>query len=138
MTDLSGAMPPAVGAAHEDRTVPAVVYALYALQALAWGVPALIGLIIASVNLSHAGPKMRTHYVLQVRTAWMAVAWGLLGTMLMIVGGVLSIILIGIPIVQLGFAVLSLIYLWVVARCVAGAIYLSQDQAYPRPRTWLI
>jgi uncharacterized membrane protein len=138
MTNLSGAVPPTIGAAREDRTLAAVVYALYAFQALAWGLPALIGLAVAYVNLSSAGPKMRTHYVFQVRTAWMAIAWGLLGTALMIVGGALSIILIGIPILQLGFAILSLIYVWVIARCIAGAIQLSQDQAYPRPKTWLI
>ncbi|QUD87276.1 hypothetical protein [Phenylobacterium montanum] len=138
MTNATGAVPPTVGAAHEDRTLPAVVYALYAFQAVAWGVPALIGLLIAYVGLQTAGPKMRTHFVFQVRTAWMAVAWGLLGTVLMIVGGVLSIVLIGIPVVQLGFAILSLIYVWVIARCIAGAIHLAQDLAYPRPRSWLV
>ena len=49
-----------------------------------------------------------------------------------------TFVLIGIPIVQLGFAIVSLICVWAFARTVAGAIYLSQDQAYPRPRTWLI
>lgn len=138
MTNLTGAVPPTVDAAHEDRTLPAVVYALYAFQALAWGIPALIGLLIAYVSMSSAGPKMRSHFVFQVRTAWMAVAWGLLGAALMVVGGVLSVVLIGIPIIQLGFAIISLIYVWVIARCIAGAIHLSQDQAYPRPRSWLV
>ena len=138
MTDLSGTMPPMVGASHEDRTLPAVVYGLFAFQALAFGLPALLGLIIAYVNLGSAGPRMRSHYVFQVRTVWIGLAWAMIGGGLMVVGGILSVILIGIPILQLGFAVLSLICLWALARCIAGAICLSQDQAYPRPRTWLI
>ncbi len=137
MTDLSGSLPPTADAAHEDRTLPAVVYGLYFLG-LAYGVTALIGLIVAYANLGAAGPKMRSHYVFQIRTVWMGLAWALLGGALIVIGGVLSIILIGIPIIQLGFAIISLICVWVLARCIAGAIYLSQDQAYPRPRSWLI
>lgn len=139
MTDLSGtgAVPPTVGVAHEDRTIPAVVYALYFLG-LAYGVTALIGAAIAWANLNSAGPKMRTHYVYQIRTLWMGAAWALLGGALILIGFPLSFILIGIPIVQLGFAIVSLICVWAFARCVAGAIYLSQDQAHPRPRTWLV
>ena len=137
MTDLSGAVPPTVGAAHEDRTVPAVVYVLYFLG-LAYGVTILVGLIVASANQGAAGPRMRTHYQFQIRTVWMALAWAFLGGMLILIGFPLSFILIGVPIVQLGFAIISLICVWAFARTVAGAIYLSQDQAYPRPGTWLI
>ncbi|HEY2659083.1 MAG TPA: hypothetical protein VGI79_05130 [Caulobacteraceae bacterium] len=137
MTDLSGTIPPTVGAAHEDRTLPAVVYGLYFLG-LAYGVTALIGLIVAYANLGSAGPKMRSHYVFQVRTVWTGLAWALIGGALIVIGGILSIILIGVPIIKLGFLVLSLICLWALARCIAGAIYLSQDQAYPRPRSWLL
>jgi len=138
MTDLSGTMPPTVGASHEDRALPAVVYGLFAFQAFSFGASALIGLIIAYVSLGSAGPRMRSHYLFQIRTVWIGLAWALIGGGLMVVGAILSVILIGIPILQLGFAVLSLICLWALARCIAGAIYLSQDQAYPRPRTWLI
>ena len=137
MTDLSGAMPPTAGAAHEDRTIPAVVYVLYFLG-LAYGVTALIGLIVAYANLNSAGPKMRTHYQFQIRTVWMGLAIALLGGVLIVIGLPLSFIIIGIPIVQLGFAIVSLVCVWVLARCIAGGIYLSQDQAYPRPLSWLV
>ena len=139
MTDLSGtAAPPATTtAAHEDRTLPAVVYGLYFLG-LAYGVTTLIGLVLAYASRGAAGPRMRTHYDFQIRTFWMAIAWALAGGLLMLIGLPLSFVLIGIPIVKLGLAIVSLTFVWIIARCVADAVYLSQDAAYPRPRTWLI
>jgi uncharacterized membrane protein len=138
MTELSGTVQPPAGAVHEDRTLPAVVYALYAFNALAWGLPALIGLFIAYANLNVAGPKTRSHHVFQIRTVWMAAVLAAVGGAMIVVGLILSAILVGLPLIQLGFVLLMLIYVWVIVRCVAGVLHLSQDQAYPRPRTWLV
>ena len=140
MTDTTPASQPAAPdtmALSEDRTLPAIVYGLYLLGHLL-GVPFIIGVIIAYASMGSAGPKMHSHYLFQVRTLWTALGWGVIGLTLVIVGIPLSVILIGIPLVILGGCILGAGYLWMLLRCIVGIIHLSRDEAYPRPRTWLV
>jgi uncharacterized membrane protein len=65
----------------EDKTMPAVCYALY-LLAFATGITAVIGLVIAYTQRSSAAPGMKTHFTYLIRTFWG-------GLMMMIVGGVI-------------------------------------------------
>jgi uncharacterized membrane protein len=120
----------------EDRTLPAIVYALYLLT-FATGVTWVIGLIIAYANRDRAGVRMRSHYTLLIRTAWMAIAWALAGAALMVVGVPLSFVLIGIPLVALAGLIWALVGVWWALRVIVGLVYLSRDEAYPRPYTWL-
>jgi len=124
-------------AATEDKVLPAVVYALY-LVGLANGLTVILGLILAYVSKDGAGPKMRTHYDFLIRTFWMGIAWCLIGGLLTGVGAILSVILIGIPPMLLGIAILSLAGVWFIARCIIGLVYRSRDEAHPRPATWFI
>jgi uncharacterized membrane protein len=55
-----------------------------------------------------------------------------------LIGAPLSLILIGIPILKLGFLIWGLIAIWFAVRCIAGAVRLARGEAYPRPRAWLI
>ena len=73
-----------------------------------------------------------------IRTFWTAVVWSIIGGLVIGVGGLLMVILIGFPIFHLGVAILGLATIWFFVRTLVGAIYLVQDQAYPRPRTWLL
>jgi uncharacterized membrane protein len=88
----------------EDRTMPAICYALY-LLAFATGITAVIGLIIAYVQRSTAGPVMQSHYTFLIRTFWigllLAVVGGVVGGILMGIGAILTVILIGFPIMAL-------------------------------------
>lgn len=119
----------------EDRTLPTIVYGLY-LLGLVNGLTILIGLIIAYANRDSAGPRMASHYTFLIYTFWIgliaAVAAGVL------VGGVLSIVLIGIPFLLLGIAIWCAIGLWFVIRCVVGLTYMSRGEAYPRPTNLVI
>jgi len=130
MTDRLG-----YGAA-EDRTMPAVVYALYFL-AFATGITAIIGLVIAYAQRDGAGGKMRSHYTFLIRTFWMSIAWWIIGGFLVLFGGVFSIILVGLPFLMLGGLILALVGVWWAIRCIVGVIYLARDEPYPRPETWL-
>ncbi len=123
--------------ADEDRTMPAVVYALY-LVGLVNGLTILIGLIIAYANKDAAGPRAKSHYIFQIRTFWTAIAWWIIGGVLLFWGIPLSFILIGVPLLVLGGLVFALGHIWFALRCILGVVYLAQDQAYPRPRTWLV
>lgn len=129
--------PPQATAGVEDKVLPAVVYALY-LVGVATGITVVLGLILAYVSRDGAGPKMRTHYDFLIRTFWMGIAWALIGGGLVGVGAVFAIILIGIPVLILGGLILALLGVWFVVRAVMGLIYLSRDEAYPRPDTWLV
>ena len=122
--------------ATEDRTLPAVTYALY-LLAFATGITAIIGLIIAYANRASAGAKMETHYTFLIRTFWMSIGWWLIGGFLVVFGGIFSIILVGLPFLLLGGLILALVGVWFAIRCIVGVIYLARDEAYPRPYTWM-
>jgi uncharacterized membrane protein len=124
-------------ARSEDRVMPAIVYGLYLLGPFN-GLTVLIGLILAYASIGSAGPKVWSHYVFLIRTFWTTAVWALLGGMVVAIGGVLIIILIGFPILHLGLAIIGLAGIWFFIRSVVGAVYLAQDQAYPRPRSWLI
>lgn len=98
-----------------------VIYVLY-LLALVSGITAVIGVIVAYVYKDGAPEWLRTHYELQIRTFWM-------GLLIGVIGGILSMVLIGIPIL-LALAV------WWIIRCVKGIKLLGERAAYPNHRGW--
>lgn len=124
------------GQPTDERTLPAVVYGLY-LLGLVTGLTVLIGLIVAYVNKGQAGETARTHYIFQIRTFWVGIAWCLIGVLLFALGVPLSFILVGLPLVFLGWAIFALGGVWFVIRMVLGLMYLARGEPYPRPRTWL-
>jgi len=129
-------VPPA-GAAGEDRVLPGAIYVLY-LVGLANGLTILLGLILAYLVKDTAGPKNQSHYEFLIRTVWMSIGWFLIGILLCVFGGVLSVILIGIPALMLGIFILGAVGVWFAVRCVMGLVYLARDEAHPRPKTWLV
>lgn len=123
--------------AIEDRTVPAVTYALY-LLAFATGFTAIIGVIVAYANQSTAGPQMRSHYTFLIRTFWIGLVWCLIAGVILGIGIPLSFILIGIPLLILAKLMFGLGAVWYGLRCVVGVIFLAQGEPYPRPQSLLI
>jgi len=121
----------------EDRTMPAVVYALYILG-IVNGLTILLGLILAYANRGGAGARARSHYTFLIRTCWLWLAWVLIGVLLLAVGIPLSFVLVGIPIAVLGWAILALDHVWFAVRVVLGGIYLARDEPYPRPYSWFL
>ncbi|HEY2751049.1 hypothetical protein [Phenylobacterium sp.] len=123
--------------ATEDRTLPAVTYALY-LLAFATGFTAIIGVIVAYANQGAAGPQMRSHYTFLIRTFWIGLVWCLIAGMTLGVGIPLSFILIGIPLLILAKVMFGLGAVWYGLRCIVGVIYLAQEEPYPRPHSLII
>jgi uncharacterized membrane protein len=123
--------------AVEDRTMPAVVYALY-LLGIANGLTVLLGLILALFNRGGAGARMRSHYTFLIRTCWLWLAWMLIGALLIGVGFVLSFVIIGLPLLALGWAIVGLDHIWFALRAIVGVVYLARDEPYPRPYSWLL
>lgn len=123
--------------AEEDKILPAVVYGLY-LLGFTNGLTFFVGLIVAYVNRDAAGPINASHYTFAIRTFWLAIAWFMIGLMMTVFGAPLSLLLVGIPVLLAGIAIMGAVGLWFVVRCVLGIYYLTRGEAYPRPRSWLI
>lgn len=119
-------------AANEDKTMPAVCYALY-LLGFATGITAIIGLIIAYAQRAAAGPAMGSHYTFLIRTFWITLGLMIGGGVLFGVGLILSIILIGVPIMGVAWLVMAGAGILFGVRCVVGLVFLSRGEAYPRP-----
>lgn len=118
--------------AVEDKTMPAVCYSLY-LLAFATGITAIAGVIIAYAQRSASGPTNASHYTFMIRTFWGGLIAMLFGGLLFGVGAILSIILIGFPIMGLAWLVFALTTVWYAVRCIVGLVYLSRGEPYPRP-----
>jgi uncharacterized membrane protein len=120
----------------EDRTMPAICYGLY-LLAFATGITAIIGVIIAYAQRATAGPDMQSHYTFLIRTFWLGILFAIVGAIvggvLMAIGAVLTVILIGFPIMALAGLVWGVTAVWFGLRCILGLVYLSRGEPYPRP-----
>ena len=123
--------------ATEDRTMPAVVYGLY-LLGIANGLTILLGLILAYAQRGDAGARMRSHYTFLIRTCWLWLAWIVIGILLITVGLPLSLVLLGLPLLAIGWAIVGLVHIWFALRAIVGVIYLARDEAYPRPHSWFL
>lgn len=129
---------PAVPApAAEDKVLPGIVYALY-LVGLTNGITAIIGLIIAYASRDRAGPKTASHYTFLIRTFWLTLGLAAAGVLLLAIGFPFSFILVGLPVLALGFLVLKAAWLYFLIRCVVGGVYLLRGDAHPRPRALLV
>jgi uncharacterized membrane protein len=123
--------------AAEDRTLPAVVYALY-LIGVVNGLTVLIGLVLAYWARGRAGPAMATHHTFLIRTFWLWFVWLLIAFALIFWGGIFSLILVGLPFFGLGWLIFGLTHIWFALRAIVGVVYLAREEAYPRPRSWLL
>ncbi|HET6970083.1 MAG TPA: hypothetical protein VFH92_03065 [Phenylobacterium sp.] len=120
----------------EDKTMPAVCYALY-LLAFVTGITGVAGAIVAYAQQGSAGPVMRTHYTFLLRTFWIGLVWMVLAGLVLAVGIPLSFILIGIPLLILAKLMFAVGAVWYGVRCVVGLVYLNRGEPYPRPEALL-
>ena len=90
------------------------------------GITTLVGGIMAYVFRGEVSPESweHSHYAYHIRTFWGSVILG-------IVGVVLTLILIG-------FVVLALAALWIIARSVTALMKANERQPMPNPDSWLL
>jgi len=140
-------MPDTAGATTERQpdagliTYAHIIYALHASAVLTgvltsssiagrflFGVPSIIAVIMNYARRAEAhGTWLETHFDWQIRTFWRALLWI---AITLLVGGLLTLIVIGIFIVIAGFCVVGL---WVAYRVIRGWIALREHRAMPRP-----
>jgi uncharacterized membrane protein len=105
-----------------NATLALIVYILY-FVAYFTGITAVIGVIIAHVQVGSAEPMLATHYRFQIRTFWIGLLYG-------IIGGLLVWVLIG-------FAVLLWLFIWSLIRNVKGVLALNENRPIANPGSWL-
>lgn len=120
-------------AANEDKTMPTVCYALYLLGFATGGLTSIVGLIIAYAQRAAVGPAMESHYTFLIRTFWITLAVAIAGGVLFGAGLVLSIILIGFPIMGVAGLIMGAAGVLYGVRTIVGLVFLSRGEAYPRP-----
>jgi len=99
-----------------------IVYILY-LVAYFTGITAVIGVIIAHVQIGSADPLLASHYRFQIRTFW-------IGVLYLVIGTILTMVLIGI-------AVLLWWFIWSLVRNIKGVLALNENKPIANPASWL-
>jgi uncharacterized membrane protein len=103
------------GRERDLRTLTHILYGLYAVHWFTGGISIVVAVIIAYLKRGDAaGTPSEAHIEWLIRTFWM----GLLGY---IIGGVLVFVVIG-------FAVLTLVSIWMLYRIVKGWLYLYENK----------
>jgi uncharacterized membrane protein len=99
-----------------------VVYVLY-LVAYAVGITALIGVIIAHIQVGTAEPMLASHYRFQIRTFW-------IGVLYLVIGAILLIVLVG-------FVVWLWWFVWSLVRNIKGLLALNENRPIANPGSWM-
>ncbi|QDW42257.1 hypothetical protein FFI89_033835 [Bradyrhizobium sp. KBS0727] len=105
-----------------DDSLALIVYLLYGAGYF-FLIPAIAGVIIAHIKADDADPVLRSHYQFQIRTFW-------IGFLYITIGFVLSVVLIGIPILAWWF-------LWSLIRIIKGITSVNEHKPIANPRSWL-
>ena len=146
MTDAPAASPPMNLHAGADtnenaRLLTSIIYGLYLGGFLTGPITPIAGVIIAYVAKGSAPEWAKSHYTFQIWTFWLTVLVAVLFIPLMVAwfvtGAVLSLILIGIPMLILGALLIFVPFVWFAVRCALGLTYSLQMQPYPRPQALL-
>jgi uncharacterized membrane protein len=90
------------------------------------GVVGIAGLIVAYVKRDEAqGTWVASHLTWLIRTFWFSFLWGVVGLVVLLV---LGLVLIGIPIAFLIWAVASI---WVIYRVIRGYLLFKESKPIP-------
>jgi uncharacterized membrane protein len=108
--------------ALSGKQLALTVYILY-LVAYFTGITAVIGVIIAHVQIGSADPFLASHYRFQIRTFW-------IGILYLVIGTILAMVLVGI-------AVLLWWFIWSLVRNIKGALALNDNKPIANPGSWL-
>jgi len=120
--------PPSIN--EPGRVSALVVYILYLLSIPSFAIFALAGVILAVVARQDAGPFARSHLNDQVRIWWVAFMWGIAIALGAIIGTLLTVVLIGFPILWIVGIVALIVMLWFTIKSFLGLLALLDG----RPR----
>jgi uncharacterized membrane protein len=119
-TDVTSPPPPEPMVSN--RQLVLVVYILYFASYFV-GITALVGVIIAHVEVGKADPLLRSHYQFQIRTFW-------IGLLYLAIGIILCMVVVGV-------FVLLWWFIWTLVRCIKGVLALNEGKPVERPTSWM-
>lgn len=109
--------------AGRARNLLLITYILFGLG-LFNGLTAVAGVIIAHLKVNDvADDFLEGHYRWLIRTFWLGLIMG-------IIGGLLTVILIG-------FLIIGLVFLWYIWRLVKGFLAFNDNKPLADPNAWL-
>lgn len=107
-----------------------LVYGLYLLSIPSAGIFALVGVILALSARADAGPFARGHLDDQVRIWFVSFWWHVILALVWLIGAILSVVLIGIPILIIVGIAWFILMLWFTIKSFLGLLALLDG----RPR----
>ncbi|WP_240454838.1 hypothetical protein, partial [Caulobacter sp. 17J65-9] len=111
-------------AASSDKTMAVVIYVLYLAGLITGGLTSIAGVILAYMSKAEAPDWLRTHYLFQIRTFWIATAAFVVGVATSVIG--------------VGVLLILATVVWFVVRCAMGLNWLFKGQPYPNYQTWMV
>lgn len=102
---------------------PTIISLLYLVGALTV-VTSVVGVVLAYIWKGDAHqPWEATHYTYHIRTFWIALVAGIVGTVTLILG--------------IGFLILAAIGVWAIVRCMLSLVAAQKRAPMPNPETLL-
>jgi len=105
-----------------NRGLAMIVYILY-LAGFLTGVSAVVGLIIATMQIERADAVSRSHFRFQIRTFWIGLVYIVAGAVTLHVG--------------IGALILLWWIVWTAMRCAKGLLTLNAGEPIANPESWL-
>lgn len=115
--------------AAEGKVPALLAWALFILSIPSANVLVLIGLIVAYAGRASATGLARAHIDAQIRLFWSVFWWTVIAWIGIIVSGLLSVVIIGIPFLLAFLLFWFLISVWFTVKSVLGLIALLGDKA---------
>lgn len=136
---MAETLPPPSTTAQPPITAALIVYALFGIAAISGvissglvafaplvAIAGIVGVIIAYVKRGEArGTWVASHFDWLIRTFWWSLLWSVI---VVVVGLVLTLVLIGLLILPLGLAAVSI---WGIYRVVRGYLAFKDSQPVP-------
>lgn len=112
---------PAISTNPNERGNANLIYILY-LVAIAFGLTAIVGVVMAYMAKDEAPDWLKSHYHNHINIFWK-------GLLYMLIGAVLMVVIIG-------FLVMLAALIWYIVRIVKGMQALSKGEAIDNPSSW--
>ena len=131
MSDLPPNTQPRLEQGHpsESKVAALVAWALYILSIPSANLLVLVGLVIAYAVRGSATGIPRQHIEAQISLFWSVFWWTILCWIAIVLSGILSLLLVGIPFLMLSLVIWFLISAWFTVKSILGLIRLLGDQA---------
>jgi uncharacterized membrane protein len=106
-----------------NTDIALIIYILYFVGYCGTVIPAVIGVIMAHIQLQTADPILATHYRFQIRTFWIGLLYLVASFALMVIA--------------IGFALFIWWFIWSLIRSIKGVLALTERRPIPNPDSWM-